>query len=236
MDCDRIARAYRWIEYLSFGRELERRRFRHIPHVADACHALILGGGDGRFLARLMRQNPRARAEYVDCSPRMLSLARSRAGGDRVSYRLSDARALPLAPESFDLIVTNFFLDCFDEADAAEVGTGGPRSLPSRPVAGCGIPARSVGWVSSTRPIPVLPGDDRSQNPPAGESSNAACASWLPLGARRAVVVRMADIGAMAARPGCACIRARLQAVPLGRLPAEGLAPAGPSASRNSGT
>jgi len=121
LDCDRIARAYRWIEYLSFGRELERRRFRHIPHVADACHALILGGGDGRFLARLMRQNPRARAEYVDCSPRMLSLARSRTGGDRVSYRLSDARALPLAPESFDLIVTNFFLDCFDEADAAEV-------------------------------------------------------------------------------------------------------------------
>jgi ubiquinone/menaquinone biosynthesis C-methylase UbiE len=121
LNCDRIARLYRWLEYLSFGRELERRRFRHLRWVADSRHALILGGGDGRFLARFIRQNPRARADYVDCSPRMLRLARSRAGGDRVSYRLSDARAVALAPYSFDLIVTNFFLDCFDETGAAEV-------------------------------------------------------------------------------------------------------------------
>jgi ubiquinone/menaquinone biosynthesis C-methylase UbiE len=118
VNCDRIADAYRWLEYVSFGRELERRRFRHLPLVAGARHVLVLGGGDGRFLTRLMRQNAHARAHYVDCSPRMLSLARARAGGERVSYRLSDARAVSLAPESFDLIVTNFFLDCFDEADA----------------------------------------------------------------------------------------------------------------------
>jgi len=132
LNCDRIAGAYRWLEYLSFGRELERRRFRHLPHVADARHALILGGGDGRFLARLMRQNPHARAHYVDSSPRMLSLARSKAGGGRVSYRLWDARVVPLAPESFDLIVTNFFLDCFDQADAGKVVARAARAAGPR--------------------------------------------------------------------------------------------------------
>ena len=30
LNCDRIARAYCWLEYLAFGRELERRRFRFL--------------------------------------------------------------------------------------------------------------------------------------------------------------------------------------------------------------
>ncbi len=115
MNCDRIARAYRWIEYLFYGHELERRRFCYLPDVAAAQRALILGDGDGRFLARFCAAS-QASVDCIDSSARMLDLARGRAGNEQIRYIHADALALPLAPTSYDLIVTHFFLDCFDAA------------------------------------------------------------------------------------------------------------------------
>jgi len=43
MNCDRIARCYRWLEYLSFGRALERRRREYLIEVESARSVLILG-------------------------------------------------------------------------------------------------------------------------------------------------------------------------------------------------
>jgi SAM-dependent methyltransferase len=116
VNCDPIAPWYRWLEYLGFGRELERRRTAFLADIADARRILVLGDGDGRFLARLVAQNRGASIDCVDLSARMLALARDRAG-DAVTYHHADARTIPLA--GYDLIVTHFFLDCFDSADAA---------------------------------------------------------------------------------------------------------------------
>lgn len=117
MNCDPIARWYRWLEYLGFGRALERRRNAFLSDVADARRALVLGDGDGRFLARLVRVMHGA-IDYVDVSPGMLALARGRAG-DGVHYILGDALTIPLPAREYDLIVTHFFLDCFNDQDAA---------------------------------------------------------------------------------------------------------------------
>ena len=117
MNCDPIARWYRWLEYIAFGRALECRRNAFLSDVADARRALVLGDGDGRFLARLARVM-HGTIDYVDISPRMLELARARAG-DRVHYILGDARTISLSAAEYDLIVTHFLLDCFDERDAA---------------------------------------------------------------------------------------------------------------------
>ena len=65
-DFNRIAPAYRWLEYLSFGPMLERCRFYRLALLADRRRALVIGDGDGRFLARLMRQNAQLEAEAVD--------------------------------------------------------------------------------------------------------------------------------------------------------------------------
>jgi SAM-dependent methyltransferase len=117
LNCDRIARAYRWFEYAAFGGELERRRFRFLAEVGGARHALLLGDGDGRFLARLVGQDRALIADTVDLSLRMLELARARAGVERVTYRHADARVAPLPPDEYDLIVTHFFLDCLEECE-----------------------------------------------------------------------------------------------------------------------
>ena len=119
MNCDFIAGWYRWFEYLGFGRALERRRFAFLSEVTDARRILVLGEGDGRFLARLAEQNPQASIDYVDLSERMLELARGRAGSDRVRYHRADARDISLPESGHDLIVTHFFLDCLNQSDAA---------------------------------------------------------------------------------------------------------------------
>jgi ubiquinone/menaquinone biosynthesis C-methylase UbiE len=116
VNCDRIADIYRGLEYAAFGKALERRRFRFLAQASGARRALILGDGDGRFLARFAAASE-ASTDCVDLSSRMLELARRRAGSSRIRYRRADARALPLEPESYDLIATHFLLDCFDQAD-----------------------------------------------------------------------------------------------------------------------
>jgi ubiquinone/menaquinone biosynthesis C-methylase UbiE len=117
VNCDPIARWYRGFEYVGFGGELERRSAAFLPDVAGARRILVLGEGDGRFLVKLVEQNQGASIDCVDLSSRMLALARTRAG-DSVTYHHADARTIPLPTAEYDLIVTHFFLDCFNQRDA----------------------------------------------------------------------------------------------------------------------
>ncbi len=121
MDCDRIARWYRYFEYGAFGRKLERRRFEFLAESRTVRHVLMLGEGDGRFLQAFLALNAEATVDYVDSSAKMLSLAEGRAGPDGSRVRFHHASALYWTPprNDYDLIVTHFFLDCFNENDLA---------------------------------------------------------------------------------------------------------------------
>jgi SAM-dependent methyltransferase len=81
---------------------------------------LIFGEGDGRFLERLLKAAPEARVDVVDSSARMLELARARGVEDRVRYFHMDARRFE-SEQSYDLVVTHFFLDCFVEKDVKKL-------------------------------------------------------------------------------------------------------------------
>jgi ubiquinone/menaquinone biosynthesis C-methylase UbiE len=135
VNCDFIARWYRWLEYIGFGGALQRRRCAFFRDVADlqrdARPVLMLGEGDGRFLAKFVapRKTPSKHREstvrtpclsvdYVDLSAEMLELARGRAGTDGVAYHHADALTIPLPAVHYDLIVTHFFLDCLSEDEA----------------------------------------------------------------------------------------------------------------------
>jgi cyclopropane fatty-acyl-phospholipid synthase-like methyltransferase len=113
---DRVARPYRWLEYLSFGPWLARCRSAQLAHLTNARHALLLGDGDGRFLARLMAANPNVTADVVDSSRSMLMLLERRLcrSGDDQRICLHHVDALTWNPTgTYDLIVSHFFLDCF---------------------------------------------------------------------------------------------------------------------------
>jgi SAM-dependent methyltransferase len=119
-DFDRVARIYRWSEYLALGPLLERTRFHFLPQLKDRSNALVLGDGDGRFLARLMAQNPTLHATAVDTSAKMLALLQQRClrSAPSAATRLTTIHGSALqadAPPHTDLIATHFFLDCLTQ-------------------------------------------------------------------------------------------------------------------------
>jgi ubiquinone/menaquinone biosynthesis C-methylase UbiE len=124
VNADRIASSYRWLEYAAFGLALEQARFDFLSRAAGARRVLILGEGDGRFLARLLRCNRYATVVVIDSSARMIQLARQRvppAERSRVEFHHIDAVSHSLPDGPFDLAVTHFFLDVLSCRDAEAV-------------------------------------------------------------------------------------------------------------------
>lgn len=130
------AAVYSTAERLVFGNQLMRARLALLPELQLATRVLIVGEGDGRFLAALVRQNPHSSIVVVDRSRRML---------DRAAYRLSAATPnvrfvqqdateflAELEPSTtFDAIVTLFVLDCLTATEVdALVGTAARRLTP----------------------------------------------------------------------------------------------------------
>ncbi|MGH8012120.1 MAG: class I SAM-dependent methyltransferase [Candidatus Binataceae bacterium] len=121
MNCDRIARWYRWLEYVALVNFPQRCRRHYLNDVCDARRALLIGEGDGRFLRRLCQSNPDAEIDYVDLSEVMMRLARRRVAsatqGMSLRFHRLDALNESLPRLSYDLIATHFFLDCFDQGE-----------------------------------------------------------------------------------------------------------------------
>ncbi len=120
---DSLARVYRWMEYFSFGRILERCRFHFLMRCSRARHALLLGDGDGRFTARLLALNPTVQVDAVDASPAMLTALRERArqscqnADPRLHTIQADLRRFTPTGRDYDLVVSHFFLDCLTDSD-----------------------------------------------------------------------------------------------------------------------
>ena len=112
---DRVARIYRWAEYLALGPLLERVRTHFLPQLPPRRFALALGDGDGRFLAELLAHDPGLRAHAVDGSTRMLELlsARCHFAHERLTVQHAPLHDFT-TPTPPDLIVSHFVLDCFD--------------------------------------------------------------------------------------------------------------------------
>jgi SAM-dependent methyltransferase len=123
MNCDFIAPHYQTLEYLSFGKSLERRRFAFLSAAAPSRKAVLCGGGDGRFLARLLRTNASVHVDFVDSSPKMVELAKRRITSmgrsflARVRFHVADLGDFDPPQEGYDLIATHFFLDCFTDTE-----------------------------------------------------------------------------------------------------------------------
>jgi ubiquinone/menaquinone biosynthesis C-methylase UbiE len=121
---DGLTGAYRALEFLAFGRDLERARFAFLDRLRDCQNILVLGEGDGRALARLVQLAPVARIHCLDLSPTMLARAAARLSPEdraRVTFQSADilATALPVAP--FDAVTTLFFLDCFTPDQVSDI-------------------------------------------------------------------------------------------------------------------
>lgn len=119
---DRLARAYYWMEWLSFGPWLWWCRTAFLAETRGARRALTFGDGDGRFTARLLEANAAVRVDAVDASAAMLARLKHAAGAnaERVRTTQADARSWGAHVSEavrFDLVYTHFFLDCLTDAE-----------------------------------------------------------------------------------------------------------------------
>ena len=137
MSFDLVARHFQWMEAVVFGDAMQSARVTFLSKLSTVRHALLLGEGDGRFLQELVRSHPSAAIDCVDSSRQMLVLAKSRlpagtAESARIKFIRADARSADLPGSQYDLIVTNFFFDCFNrdsiERIVARIGAGSSES------------------------------------------------------------------------------------------------------------
>jgi cyclopropane fatty-acyl-phospholipid synthase-like methyltransferase len=131
---DPFARAYRWMEYFTFGTILEQCRFQFLQECCECRQALILGDGDGRFTARLFAANAVLRADAIDLSPAMLDQLMRRVectktdctlaqhpGEKRLRTICADVRHFSPEAAEYDLIVSHFLLDCLTDRDVEDL-------------------------------------------------------------------------------------------------------------------
>jgi SAM-dependent methyltransferase len=114
LNCDFLARWYRWLEYAAFGGALRRRREAFLFELGNPKKVLVLGDGDGRFLQLFMALYPQASVDSVDSSARMIELATARVPS--ATFHLADAREFLFEGE-YDLAVAHFFFDCFEPGE-----------------------------------------------------------------------------------------------------------------------
>lgn len=108
------------------GQALQRCRTAFLDRMTGARNVLTVGEGNGRFLCACRGTLSDARITVVDGSQRMLSESRSRlvaAGFSTSNTEFVHANALEWqAPiQTFDLIITHFFLDCFTAPEIQEI-------------------------------------------------------------------------------------------------------------------
>lgn len=133
------------MEWLTFGPFLSSCRGAFLDRLGDRHRVLILGDGDGRFTAALLRTNPGIRIDAIDASPAMLSQLVRRAGphADRVKTCRTDARVWNPSRPDYDLVISHFFLDCLPTEEIV--------SLAAR-VRACVLP--NAEWVVSEFAVP----------------------------------------------------------------------------------
>ena len=117
MSFDLLAPHYRWMEAVLAGDKLQRCRVHWLDSVRHCRRALLVGEGNGRFLEVCAERLPNTHFTVVDASAKMLREAEERwrkaGGGNRATFVHAKLPALKLT-QSFDLIVTNCFFDCFN--------------------------------------------------------------------------------------------------------------------------
>jgi len=118
MNFNRLAAHYHWLELAFAGGLMQRCRTAFLARTAPCRSALLVGEGTGRFLVELLRARPGMEVTCVEHSAGMIAQARRRLHAenlnpDRVQFLAADALTWTPPAGKFDLVVTNFFLDCF---------------------------------------------------------------------------------------------------------------------------
>jgi ubiquinone/menaquinone biosynthesis C-methylase UbiE len=117
---DALAPWYDWLAKIVFGSRITDSQLVHIPLIHDGANILILGGGTGWLLEKVLLRSPR-KVWYVEASSTMISLSKKKVPDN--GYVVFVHGGLDSIPSSvkFDAVIANFFLDQFKDEEVGSI-------------------------------------------------------------------------------------------------------------------
>ena len=114
MGFDSIAKYYDWLARLVFGSSILNSQTLFLNKIPPSSKVLVLGGGTGWWLKELLFNRPGCRILFIERSAEMMKLAMKANEDDRIIFVLGTENSLNSWNE-FDVIITFFYLDLFQE-------------------------------------------------------------------------------------------------------------------------
>lgn len=109
-DFDFVAPIYDTLSKVVFGKKLDQAQKTFISIIRPSSRVLIVGGGTGGIL-KWLPTNCALKIDYVELSQKMLNKAKAKTSvGNSVEFYAKDVLEVEGA---YDVVVANFFLDCF---------------------------------------------------------------------------------------------------------------------------
>jgi tRNA (cmo5U34)-methyltransferase len=126
MNFDRVAPHFKRLEKIVFNNQMQQCRTAHLAALPGLKKVALVGEGDGEFLIELLKHCDCEQIHYIDSSQTMMELARKRLQEyssealNRVEFFQRDLLTESMPGQGYDLVVTNFFLDVFNEQSLIE--------------------------------------------------------------------------------------------------------------------
>jgi tRNA (cmo5U34)-methyltransferase len=116
---DRIAFFYDQMASIASFNHINKSQLAFIAHLSTQSTCLILGGGTGYFLQKLLEVNKSIQITYVDASEKMIEYSKERIlknlPTDLHRVEFVCAAVEDFGFETYDVIVCNYFFDLFEE-------------------------------------------------------------------------------------------------------------------------
>lgn len=123
MNYDVIAPYYDRLSRLVFGNSQHKAQLSLLTHLKEGDSILWVGGGEGRLLPEIDRLGLQLTIDYVEFSEVMISLVQKKNLQSPISiqYYSEDIREFIRAEKKYDLILTAFLFDNFNQSQAEEL-------------------------------------------------------------------------------------------------------------------
>jgi ubiquinone/menaquinone biosynthesis C-methylase UbiE len=127
---DLLAPFYDDVARLVIGKDIVNAQLHFLRRLTECNRLLIIGGGTGWFLDFLCSECPDIEIDYIDLSPVMIDMASKRTGnGKRINFIEGTVNDIP--DQLYDGVISNFYLDMFDESSLSVVIEKIKKSLSS---------------------------------------------------------------------------------------------------------